>query len=134
MEQDVAEVTAPRWPAVAGDEPFCYLETTGRISGRPHTVEMWFAADGTTLYLMAGGRERADWVKNLVMQPRVRVRVGPTTFAAMASVVEDMPEEAPAREALAAKYYGWRGGPLPNRWTREALPVAIRLDGAVSGQ
>lgn len=65
-------------------------------------------------------------------QPRVRVRVGPTMFAATASVVEDTPEEARAREALAAKYYGWRGGPLPNRWTREVLPVAIRLDGAVA--
>ena len=26
-------------PALAA-EPFCYLETTGRVTGRPHTVEM----------------------------------------------------------------------------------------------
>ncbi len=25
------------------DEDFCYLTTTGRISGRAHTIEIWFA-------------------------------------------------------------------------------------------
>lgn len=25
------------------DETFRYLTTTGRISGRPHTIEIWFA-------------------------------------------------------------------------------------------
>ena len=116
-------------PAVNGDEPFCYLETVGRVSGRPHTVEMWFAVDGQTIYLMSGGRDRSDWVKNLVQQPRVRVRVGAVTYAGTAGVVEGTPDEQPARQALAAKYYSWRAGPLPNQWTREALPVAIRLDG-----
>ena len=128
MERGTTVATA-ELPAVKGDEPFCYLETIGRVSGRPHTVEMWFAADGQTIYLMSGGRDRSDWVKNLVKHPGVRVRVGAVTYAGTAGVVEGTPDEQPAREALAAKYYGWRAGPLPNRWTREALPVAIRLDG-----
>jgi hypothetical protein len=29
-----------------GAEPFCYLTTVGRVSGRPHTIEIWFALDG----------------------------------------------------------------------------------------
>ena len=52
---------------------FCYLTTTGRITGRPHEIEIWFAFPpdpaSTTLYLMAGGRERSDWVKNLLQNP-----------------------------------------------------------------
>ena len=108
------------------DHQFCYLETVGRVTGRRHTVELWYAAAGRTLYLLAGGGERADWVRNLRKQPRVRVRVGPTTSDATAAVVAGGPEEARARELLAAKYYGWRAGPLPNEWARGALPVAIR--------
>jgi hypothetical protein len=26
-----------------GAAPFCYLTTAGRVSGRPHSVEIWFA-------------------------------------------------------------------------------------------
>jgi len=38
------------------DEDFCHLTTTGRNSGRPHTIEIWFALHGQTLYMLAGGR------------------------------------------------------------------------------
>ena len=31
-------------PASWGAEPFCYITTVGRTSGRLHTVELWFAA------------------------------------------------------------------------------------------
>ena len=116
-------------PTGLDDHQFCYLETVGRVTGRPHTVEMWYAAAGRTLYLLAGGGERADWVRNLRKQPRVRVRVGPTTYDATAAVIAGEPEEARARELLAAKYYGWQSGPLPNEWARRALPVALRLAG-----
>ena len=111
-------------------EQFCYLETIGRVSGRVHTVELWYAAAGRTLYLLAGGGDRADWVCNLRARPLVRVRVGTTTYGATAEEVVDPAEDARARELLAAKYYGWRGGPLPNEWARRALAVAIRLDQA----
>jgi hypothetical protein len=50
-------------------EDFCYLTTTGRVTGRPHTIEIWFALDGATLYMLSGGREHSDWVKNLKRTP-----------------------------------------------------------------
>ena len=31
-------------PAKA-DEDYCYLTTTGRISGRPREIEIWFALE-----------------------------------------------------------------------------------------
>ena len=116
-------------PAEAAAEPYCYLETVGRVSGRVHTVEMWFAAAGTRLYLMSGGRDRSDWVRNLMREPRVWVRVGTTIYNGEATLIEGTAEEQSAREALAAKYCGWRGGPLPNEWARRALPVGISLVG-----
>ncbi len=97
-------------------EQFCNLETIGRVTGHPHTVEMWFAAAGQSLYLLAAGGERADWVRNLRCQPRVRVRIGGTTISATAEVVTDPAEDRQARELLSTQYYGWRGGPLPNEW------------------
>ena len=38
------------------DEQFCYLTTRGRISGRAHRIEIWFALDAATLYMLSGGR------------------------------------------------------------------------------
>jgi deazaflavin-dependent oxidoreductase (nitroreductase family) len=106
----------------------CYLETIGRKTGKRHEIEIWYAARDATIYLMSGGRERADWVKNLQQNPRVRVRIDGRTFAGSAAVIEGTDEEQTARETVVAKYYGWTGGPLPNAWARAALPVAIRLD------
>ena len=45
-------------PSLA-DEQFCYLTTTGRVSGEPREIEIWFALEATTLYMLAGGREKA---------------------------------------------------------------------------
>ena len=33
----------PRDPHEHAGEQFCYLTTTGRVTGRPHEVEIWFA-------------------------------------------------------------------------------------------
>jgi hypothetical protein len=37
-------------------EDFCYLTTTGRVTGRPHTIEIWFALEGGTLYTLSDKR------------------------------------------------------------------------------
>jgi deazaflavin-dependent oxidoreductase (nitroreductase family) len=111
--------------ATPAEEPFCYLTTTGRRTGQPHTIEIWFAASGATLYLMAGGRERADWVRNLVADPAVDVRVGDVVHQATARLVaEGSDEDALARRLLLAKYQ--KDGELES-WGRSALPVALDL-------
>ena len=119
-------------PSKAAAESYCYLRTIGRVSGRPHEVEMWFAADGQTLYLLAGGRNRADWVRNIQQKPTVQVRIGAVTYTGTGRMVEGTADEERARRLVAAKYYGWQGGPLPNAWAREALPIAIDLEAVAS--
>jgi deazaflavin-dependent oxidoreductase (nitroreductase family) len=109
------------------DEQFCYLTTTGRKTGRPHTIEIWFGGDGDTLYMLSGGGDRSDWVKNLVRGPKVRVRVGGQERDASARVVEDPDEDGKARRLLASKYQGWRDGQPLSSWARTALPVAIEV-------
>jgi deazaflavin-dependent oxidoreductase (nitroreductase family) len=110
-------------------EPFCYLTTTGRHSGRPHTIEIWFALDGAgaTAYLLSGGGARSDWVRNLRQDPAVRLRIGADEFAARARVVTDPAEDARARDLVAGKYQPSYGGDLSG-WRRDSLPVAVDLD------
>ena len=110
------------------NESFCYLTTVGRRSGRPHTIEIWFARENGTVYLLSGGGDRSDWVKNLRADPVVHVRIGDREWQAKARVVEDRDEDAQARQLLAAKYQGWREGKPMSGWATTALPVALDLD------
>ena len=112
---------------MSGDPAFCYLTTVGRRSGAPHTIEIWFARSGLTLYLLAGGRERADWVRNLMAGPAVQVRVGEVHHEARARVVAaGSDEDARARQLLLARYQAPGSDDL-EAWGRTALAVAVDL-------
>ena len=107
----------------------CDLETVGRVTGNQHVIEIWFAADPTRdrLYMLAGDRDRADWVRNVRKDGRVRLRFGPTWLSGRAAVIEGDADEPLARRLLAAKYYGWTEGRPLGQWARESIPVAIDL-------
>ncbi len=80
------------------------------------------------MYLLSGGGDRADWVKNLRKDPTVRVRVGSRTVAGRARVVSGgTAEDSRARQLLDRKYMGWREGKRLSSWARGALPIAIEL-------
>jgi deazaflavin-dependent oxidoreductase (nitroreductase family) len=115
------------WLAARADEPYCYLTTRGRVTGRPHEIEIWFGVVGASAYLLSGGRERADWVRNIVRDPHVSIRIAGDTREATARLVEPGEEDRAARHALASKYQGWREGVPLSDWARTALPVAIDL-------
>jgi deazaflavin-dependent oxidoreductase (nitroreductase family) len=85
---------------------------------------MWFAAHDGRLYMLAGGRERADWVRNLQANPRVTVALGDEARVGAARLLEvGTAEDRLARELLLAKY-GPTEGDLDD-WGRTALPVVI---------
>ncbi len=109
-------------------EDFCYLTTKGRVSGRSHEIEIWFGVHGNTLYLLSGGGEGSDWVKNLLKEPAVTVRITEHNFAGIARVVSNEEEDTTARFMLAEKYQEWKEGKTLSDWARTALPVAIDLD------
>jgi deazaflavin-dependent oxidoreductase (nitroreductase family) len=117
--------------ATLADEEFCYLTTTGRVTGRPHQIEIWFDAAGSSVYMLAGGRDRSDWVRNIAINPAVTVRIGSQTFAGQARAVEPgSDEDAMARELLVDKYSPSYSRDL-TEWGRTALPVAIDLESLV---
>ena len=107
-------------------ESFCYVTTTGRLTGSPHRIEIWFGMDGDTIYLLSGGGDRSDWVRNMVQTPDVTVRIGKQTFGGRARIVSDPSEDRAARTLVFAKYNPTYAGDLTT-WRETALPVAIQL-------
>jgi hypothetical protein len=77
--------------------------------------------------VLAGGRQRADFVRNAMADPRVTVEIGGQTDEATARVVEPGTEEdAEARRLLLAKYQQPGKDDLES-WGATALPVAFDL-------
>ena len=104
----------------APDDRFLYLTTIGRRTGRPHEIEIWYVAAAGRFYVLAEHFHAAQWVKNLVRDPRVRVRVGDRTFAASARPLDPTrdSDEWQTAQRLAREKYGWGDG----------LPVELTPD------
>jgi deazaflavin-dependent oxidoreductase (nitroreductase family) len=110
----------------AASEPFLYLTTVGRRTGQPHRIEIWFAAREGRLYLLSGGRDRADWVRNLQANPRVTVELAGESRVGVAHVVEaGSADDALARQLLVAKYADSEDN--LEAWGRTSLPVVIEF-------
>ena len=113
-----------------GDDDFCYLTTTGRVRSRAHTIEIWFALAGRTLYMLAGGRYTADWVKNVQRTPAVQVRLREQVFGGVGRIVEATEEDALARRLVVGKYQSRDADDL-SEWGRTALAVAVDIGEAL---
>ena len=108
-------------------EDYCYLTTTGRKSGLPREIEIWFGINGNTLYLLSGGGDQSQWVKNLLANPNVTVRIAKHSFNGVARIVSEEKQETMARHLLAGKYQGWKEGKPLSDWGRTALVIGIDL-------
>jgi len=110
------------------NEDMCYLTTTGRNTRTPHEIEISFGIRDGTLFMLSGGGDAADWVKNIRNDPHVRLRINTQTAALKARLVKPgTREDTVARELLDGKYMGWREGKKLTSWACGALPVAIDL-------
>src|SRR5437762_9966349 len=100
---------------------FALLETTGRRSGRPRHTPIGNGLAGDTFWLVAAHGEQADYVRNLRVDPRVRVKVAGRWRTGTAVVLPD--DDVPARSRT-----------LPHRWDAAvgrfmaSTPVTIRID------
>ena len=99
---------------------YLYLTTIGRISGEPRQIEIWFVQFQGRFYVLAEHFHKAQWVKNIERNPKVRVRVGDKEFDATARVLDEKldRESWQTAQRLSAEKYDWG----------EGLPVEIRSD------
>ena len=99
-------------PAAGDEQEFPYLTTRGRKTRRARQIEIWFTRRGRSYYLVSEHGLRAHWVQNLLVEPRVRWRVGMAKLDGRARVVR--PETAPALvrdiQARSKRKYGWGDG------------------------
>lgn len=113
--------------ASLASENYCYLTTRGRVTGKPHEIEIWFGAQNRSIYLLSGGGHDSDWVKNMRKDPNVQVRIARKYFEGAARLVQDEAEELTARNMLADKYNERESDGSLSEWARTALVVAIDL-------
>ncbi len=96
----------------AGEAEFLDLTTTGRRSGVPREIEIRFTRLKSRYYVIAEHGRRAQWVRNVLADPRVSVRVVGSSFAVRARVVDAAAEPAlnEAVQTLSCQKYGWGDG------------------------
>jgi deazaflavin-dependent oxidoreductase (nitroreductase family) len=96
-----------RWALRAGLAPgaLALLETTGRRTGQPRQTPVGNGLDGDTFWLVASHGTQADYVRNLLAQPRVRLKVRGTWRSGTAVVLPD--DDAVARSRS-----------LPHQWDK----------------
>lgn len=99
---------------------YLYLTTTGRITGQPREIEIWFVESGGKFYILAEHFHKAQWVKNILHNSRVRVRVEDRDFEATARLLDKKKDSElwKLAQTLEREKYGWGDG----------LPVEITLD------
>ena len=107
-------------------QDYCYLTTTGRVTGLPREIEIWFALRDGRLYMLSGGRDRSHWVKNIKKTPAVSLRIGDEHLHGTARVLDGGDEDRLARRLLVEKYRPRDSSDL-NDWGRTSLPVVVDL-------
>jgi deazaflavin-dependent oxidoreductase (nitroreductase family) len=90
---------------------YLYLTTTGRRSGQPREIEIWFTRRNGFYYVIAEFTT-SHWVQNLLATPRVEVRLGAQRFSAMARIIsaDTGAELSAAVQQLSREKYGWGEG------------------------
>ena len=107
-------------PKPSNEPQYFYLTTIGRKTGLPREIEIWFVSFDDKYYVLAEHGEKAQWVRNIRANPRVRVRVGDQSFDAIARVLDKTRDQSTYDQArkLEREKYGWGDG----------LPVEIVPD------
>jgi deazaflavin-dependent oxidoreductase (nitroreductase family) len=99
---------------------YLYLTTTGRVTGLPREIEIWFVESQGKLYILAEHFRKTQWVKNIERNPRVRIRLGDSEFEATARALDESrdAETWKLAQQLEREKYDWGDG----------LPVEIVPD------
>lgn len=103
------------------------LETTGRRSGEPRRTPVLNGLDGDTFWLIAEHGRDADYVKNLLADPRARVLAGGIWRRGVATVLPG--DDSLARRRGIERRHGAMG--RLDGWVFRAAatdPLAIRID------
>jgi hypothetical protein len=105
-------------------EKFIYLSTRGRITGKTHTVELWFAWRNGKIFLSHEGKA-TDWMKNIQKNPSVNFKIGDKSFSGQGRIFASGPEFEEGKLALYEKYYGKASKKKIDDWFSLSKVIAI---------
>src|SRR5258708_22843720 len=74
------------------------ITVTGRKSGHPISIPIWFVHEGETLYLLPAKGTETEWYKNLRQTPTIRLATRGKTLTTNATPITD---EALVHEVVA---------------------------------
>lgn len=110
--------------AAVKDQSTCRITTTGRRTGRAHTVTIWFVAEGTTLYLATLSATR-DWVRNVARTPAAEFAMDGLRLRGRVVTATDPAEVEHINALIAGKYWmAWIGS-----WFGRGADRVFRVDG-----
>jgi deazaflavin-dependent oxidoreductase (nitroreductase family) len=116
------------WLDAHVDDSVCDVTTTGRRTGRPHEIEIWFGVLDGAMALICGNGPSADWYRNMAADPHVHVRLAGAIHDGVARVVTDPAERRRVGDLMGAKYV-WGGDPsiglTYQAWCYEVPAVVI---------
>lgn len=107
------------------DNDMLLLTTTGRVSGKPHTVPLLYLQNGASLVVVAsyGGRDfYPDWYLNLVEIPEVKVQLPRGRPSVMVSRTADPEERRGWWPKIVEAYDGYA---IYQGRTEREIPVVI---------
>lgn len=106
---------------------FALLETTGRRSGRRRLTPVGNGLDGEVFWVVSEHGTGCDYVKNLIVNPHARVKVGRRWHSGTATLVKD--DDAFARRRRIDKGNGLIGRADGVIFRASAsIPVTVRID------
>ncbi|NNE11090.1 MAG: nitroreductase family deazaflavin-dependent oxidoreductase [Ilumatobacter sp.] len=118
------------WLDEHADDECCDVVTTGRVSGRPHEIEIWFGVMDDAMYLISGNGPTADWYRNMLADPEVTVKLAGEQHVGRARDVTDPTERRRGGDVMGAKYV-WGGDPsiglTYEAWCYDVPAIAIEF-------
>lgn len=118
------------WLDDHADVECCDVVSTGRATGRPHEIEIWFGVMDGRMYLISGNGPTADWYRNMLANPEVTVKLADRAHVGLARDVTDPHERRRCGELMGAKYV-WGGDPsiglTYDAWCFDVPAIAIEF-------
>jgi len=103
------------------------LETIGRKSGEARVTPVTNGLDGDVFWLVTEHGHRANYVRNIEAQPRVRVNAGRGWRPGTAQIVDDNPDER-LQKIEALNRHARTNARIVRRTGTEHLVIRIDLD------
>lgn len=107
------------------DEPYAYLTTQGRVTGRRHVAELWFVETEGGVYLMSGSGGLTQWCLNLQAEEQGVLRIGGRSWLVRVTFLDD--DDPDRMEALTRFHerYDPPGSSRLEAWTGSATVVQL---------